>query len=84
MSVGINGWEILKLLMLTDHEPLLTQFCETAHPDPAAWFHLWRLIWISTEHPLAVRGLQDLARIAIRGPMKKVIHQEAVSRTGTD
>nr|KAF6272956.1 protein-L-isoaspartate (D-aspartate) O-methyltransferase domain containing 2 [Pipistrellus kuhlii] len=32
--------------------------------------------------PLAVRSLQDLARIAIRGAIKKVIHQEAVSRNG--
>ena len=26
--------------------------------------------------PLAVRSLQDLARIAIRGTIKKIIHQE--------
>lgn len=32
--------------------------------------------------PLAVRSLQDLARIAIRGAIKKAIHQEAVSRSG--
>uniref|UniRef100_A0A8C0CYX4 Protein-L-isoaspartate (D-aspartate) O-methyltransferase domain containing 2 n=1 Tax=Balaenoptera musculus TaxID=9771 RepID=A0A8C0CYX4_BALMU len=32
--------------------------------------------------PLAVRSLQDLARIAIRGAIKKVIHQEAVNRNG--
>uniref|UniRef100_A0A8B9XA95 Protein-L-isoaspartate (D-aspartate) O-methyltransferase domain containing 2 n=1 Tax=Bos mutus grunniens TaxID=30521 RepID=A0A8B9XA95_BOSMU len=32
--------------------------------------------------PLAVRSLQDLARIAIRGTIKKVIHQEAVNKNG--
>lgn len=32
--------------------------------------------------PLAVRSLQDLARIAIRRAIKKVIHQEAMSRNG--
>ncbi|XP_036100526.1 protein-L-isoaspartate O-methyltransferase domain-containing protein 2 isoform X3 [Molossus molossus] len=36
----------------------------------------------SVPAPLAVRSLQDLARIAIRGTIKKVIHQEAVSRNG--
>ncbi|MBW01880.1 Protein-L-isoaspartate O-methyltransferase domain-containing protein 2, partial [Eschrichtius robustus] len=35
-----------------------------------------------SEAPLAVRSLQDLARIAIRGAIKKVIHQEAVNRNG--
>ncbi|XP_010146079.1 PREDICTED: protein-L-isoaspartate O-methyltransferase domain-containing protein 2 isoform X2 [Eurypyga helias] len=32
--------------------------------------------------PVAVRSLQDLARIAIRGTIKKIIHQETVSRNG--
>ncbi|XP_025788104.1 protein-L-isoaspartate O-methyltransferase domain-containing protein 2 isoform X2 [Puma concolor] len=32
--------------------------------------------------PLAVRSLQDLARIAIRGTIKKVIRQETVSSSG--
>ncbi|EPY87814.1 protein-L-isoaspartate O-methyltransferase domain-containing protein 2-like isoform 2 [Camelus ferus] len=32
--------------------------------------------------PLAVRSLQDLARIAIRGTIKKVIHQETVNKAG--
>ncbi|XP_021568894.1 protein-L-isoaspartate O-methyltransferase domain-containing protein 2 isoform X1 [Carlito syrichta] len=32
--------------------------------------------------PVAVRSLQDLARIAIRGTIKKIIHQEAVSKNG--
>ncbi|XP_025255398.1 protein-L-isoaspartate O-methyltransferase domain-containing protein 2 isoform X2 [Theropithecus gelada] len=32
--------------------------------------------------PVAVRSLQDLARIAIRGTIKKVIHQETVSKNG--
>ncbi|XP_008939180.1 PREDICTED: protein-L-isoaspartate O-methyltransferase domain-containing protein 2 isoform X2 [Merops nubicus] len=32
--------------------------------------------------PVAVRSLQDLARIAIRGTIKKIIHQEALSRAG--
>ena len=32
--------------------------------------------------PLAVRSLQDLTRIAIRGTIKKVIHQEAVNKNG--
>ncbi|XP_006873385.1 PREDICTED: protein-L-isoaspartate O-methyltransferase domain-containing protein 2 isoform X2 [Chrysochloris asiatica] len=31
---------------------------------------------------LVVRSLQDLARIAIRGTIKKVIHQETASRSG--
>lgn len=34
--------------------------------------------------PLAIRSLQDLASIAIRGTYKKVIHQEAVSRNGNE
>uniref|UniRef100_A0A5F9DD62 Protein-L-isoaspartate (D-aspartate) O-methyltransferase domain containing 2 n=1 Tax=Oryctolagus cuniculus TaxID=9986 RepID=A0A5F9DD62_RABIT len=33
--------------------------------------------------PPAVRSLQDLARIAIRGTIKKVIHQETASRSGS-
>ncbi|XP_010176730.1 protein-L-isoaspartate O-methyltransferase domain-containing protein 2 isoform X2 [Antrostomus carolinensis] len=32
--------------------------------------------------PVAVRSLQDLARIAIRGTLKKIIHQEAMSKNG--
>ncbi|XP_009996903.1 PREDICTED: protein-L-isoaspartate O-methyltransferase domain-containing protein 2 isoform X2 [Chaetura pelagica] len=32
--------------------------------------------------PVAVRSLQDLARIAIRGTIKKIIHQETMSRSG--
>ncbi|KAL2763428.1 protein-L-isoaspartate O-methyltransferase domain-containing protein 2 isoform 2 [Daubentonia madagascariensis] len=32
--------------------------------------------------PVAVRSLQDLARIAIRGTIKKVIHQETVNKSG--
>nr|XP_010306113.1 PREDICTED: protein-L-isoaspartate O-methyltransferase domain-containing protein 2 isoform X2 [Balearica regulorum gibbericeps] len=32
--------------------------------------------------PVAVRSLQDLARIAIRGTIKKIIHQETMSKTG--
>nr|XP_008509876.1 PREDICTED: protein-L-isoaspartate O-methyltransferase domain-containing protein 2-like [Equus przewalskii] len=32
--------------------------------------------------PLAVRSLQDLARIAIRGTIKKIIHQETVNKSG--
>ncbi|KAM5246570.1 protein-L-isoaspartate O-methyltransferase domain-containing protein 2 isoform 2-T2 [Ctenodactylus gundi] len=32
--------------------------------------------------PLAVRSLQDLARIAIRGAIKKIIHQEALNKNG--
>uniref|UniRef100_A0A4X2KZU9 Protein-L-isoaspartate (D-aspartate) O-methyltransferase domain containing 2 n=1 Tax=Vombatus ursinus TaxID=29139 RepID=A0A4X2KZU9_VOMUR len=32
--------------------------------------------------PLAVRSLQDLARIAIRGTIKKIIHQETMSKSG--
>lgn len=32
--------------------------------------------------PVAVRSLQDLARIAIRGTIKKIIHQEALSKAG--
>uniref|UniRef100_A0A2I3GBX9 Protein-L-isoaspartate (D-aspartate) O-methyltransferase domain containing 2 n=1 Tax=Nomascus leucogenys TaxID=61853 RepID=A0A2I3GBX9_NOMLE len=32
--------------------------------------------------PVAVRSLQDLARIAIRGTIKKIIHQETVSKNG--
>lgn len=31
---------------------------------------------------MAVRSLQDLARIAIRGTIKKIIHQEALGRAG--
>lgn len=36
-----------------------------------------------TAAPLAVRSLQDLARIAIRGAIKKLIQQEAASRSGS-
>ncbi|XP_040826330.1 protein-L-isoaspartate O-methyltransferase domain-containing protein 2-like [Ochotona curzoniae] len=32
--------------------------------------------------PLAVHGLQELACVAIRSAVKKVVHQEAVSRSG--
>ncbi|XP_009081687.1 PREDICTED: protein-L-isoaspartate O-methyltransferase domain-containing protein 2 isoform X2 [Acanthisitta chloris] len=32
--------------------------------------------------PVAVRSLQDLARIAIRGTIKKIIHQETMSKSG--
>ena len=32
--------------------------------------------------PLAVRSLQDLARIAIRGTIKKIVHQEEGNRNG--
>lgn len=32
--------------------------------------------------PLAVRSLQDLARIAIRGTIKRIIHQETVNKQG--
>ncbi|XP_010016364.1 PREDICTED: protein-L-isoaspartate O-methyltransferase domain-containing protein 2 isoform X2 [Nestor notabilis] len=32
--------------------------------------------------PVAVRSLQDLARIAIRGTIKKLIHQETMGKTG--
>ncbi|XP_010074362.1 PREDICTED: protein-L-isoaspartate O-methyltransferase domain-containing protein 2 isoform X2 [Pterocles gutturalis] len=32
--------------------------------------------------PVAVRSLQDLARIAIRGTIKKIIHQETISKNG--
>ncbi|XP_009891735.1 PREDICTED: protein-L-isoaspartate O-methyltransferase domain-containing protein 2 isoform X2 [Charadrius vociferus] len=32
--------------------------------------------------PVAVRSLQDLARIAIRGTIKKIIHQETMSKNG--
>ncbi|XP_069351960.1 protein-L-isoaspartate O-methyltransferase domain-containing protein 2 isoform X2 [Eulemur rufifrons] len=32
--------------------------------------------------PVAVRSLQDLARIAIRATIKKIIHQETVSKNG--
>ncbi|XP_012509994.1 PREDICTED: protein-L-isoaspartate O-methyltransferase domain-containing protein 2 [Propithecus coquereli] len=37
---------------------------------------------LCTVAPVAVRSLQDLARIAIRGTIKKVIHQETVSKNG--
>lgn len=40
-----------------------------------------RLLFCSAA-PLAVRSLQDLARIAIRGTIKKVIRQETVSSSG--
>lgn len=32
--------------------------------------------------PVAVRSLQDLARIAIRGTIKKIIHQETMGKNG--
>lgn len=63
-----------------------------------AWFNLskqnfsWEYFWgsfsISAHEfhlvaaPVAVRSLQDLARIAIRGTIKKIIHQEAMSKAG--
>lgn len=59
-----------------------------------AWFNLskqnfsWESFWGRSDGfplpaaPVAVRSLQDLARIAIRGTIKKIIHQEALSKAG--
>ncbi|XP_057557667.1 protein-L-isoaspartate O-methyltransferase domain-containing protein 2 isoform X1 [Hippopotamus amphibius kiboko] len=67
---GPSAWETKKILAVS-FAPLI-QPCQSESGKS-------RLVQLP---PLAVRSLQDLARIAIRGTIKKIIHQEAVNRNG--
>ncbi|KAG5201627.1 hypothetical protein R6Z07F_012312 [Ovis aries] len=67
---GPSAWETKKILAVS-FAPLI-QPCQSENGKS-------RLVHLP---PLAVRSLQDLARIAIRGTIKKVIHQEAVNKNG--
>ncbi|XP_019827557.2 protein-L-isoaspartate O-methyltransferase domain-containing protein 2 isoform X2 [Bos indicus] len=67
---GPSAWETKKILAVS-FAPLI-QPCQSESGKS-------RLVQLP---PLAVRSLQDLARIAIRGTIKKVIHQEAVNKNG--
>ncbi|XP_021528173.2 protein-L-isoaspartate O-methyltransferase domain-containing protein 2 isoform X1 [Aotus nancymaae] len=68
---GPSAWETKKILAVS-FAPLI-QPCHSESGKP-------RLVQLP---PVAVRSLQDLARIAIRGTIKKIIHQETVSRNGS-
>uniref|UniRef100_A0A6I8NAL4 Protein-L-isoaspartate (D-aspartate) O-methyltransferase domain containing 2 n=1 Tax=Ornithorhynchus anatinus TaxID=9258 RepID=A0A6I8NAL4_ORNAN len=68
--IGPSAWETKKILAVS-FAPLI----QPNHSDSGKS----RLVQLP---PLAVRSLQDLARIAIRGTIKKIIHQEAMSRSG--
>ncbi|KAI5279825.1 Protein-L-Isoaspartate O-Methyltransferase Domain-Containing Protein 2 [Manis pentadactyla] len=67
---GPSAWETKKILAVS-FAPLI----QPCHSESGKS----RLVQLP---PLAVRSLQDLARIAIRGAIKKVIHQETLSRNG--
>ncbi|VTJ56768.1 Hypothetical predicted protein [Marmota monax] len=69
--IGPSAWETKKILAVS-FAPLV----QPCHSESGKS----RLVQLP---PLAVRSLQDLARIAIRGTIKKVIHQEAASRSGS-
>ncbi|XP_066186929.1 protein-L-isoaspartate O-methyltransferase domain-containing protein 2 isoform X1 [Sylvia atricapilla] len=67
---GPSAWETKKILAVS-FAPLI----QPNHADSGKS----RLVHLP---PVAVRSLQDLARIAIRGTIKKIIHQEALSKAG--
>ncbi|XP_075383768.1 protein-L-isoaspartate O-methyltransferase domain-containing protein 2 isoform X2 [Tenrec ecaudatus] len=67
---GPSAWETKKILAVS-FAPLI-QPCHSESGQS-------RLVHLPL---LAVRSLQDLARIAIRGTIKKVIHQEAADKRG--
>jgi len=67
---GPSAWETKKILAVS-FAPLI----QPCHSESGKS----RLVQLP---PLAVRSLQDLARIAIRGTIKKVIRQETVSSGG--
>ncbi|XP_040315922.1 protein-L-isoaspartate O-methyltransferase domain-containing protein 2 isoform X3 [Herpailurus yagouaroundi] len=67
---GPSAWETKKILAVS-FAPLI----QPCHSETGKS----RLVQLP---PLAVRSLQDLARIAIRGTIKKVIRQETVSSSG--
>nr|XP_003462871.1 protein-L-isoaspartate O-methyltransferase domain-containing protein 2 [Cavia porcellus] len=67
---GPSAWETKKILAVS-FAPLV----QPCHSESGKS----RLVQLP---PLAVRSLQDLARIAIRGTIKKIIHQEALSKSG--
>ncbi|XP_011720734.2 protein-L-isoaspartate O-methyltransferase domain-containing protein 2 isoform X2 [Macaca nemestrina] len=67
---GPSAWETKKILAVS-FAPLI----QPCHSESGKS----RLVQLP---PVAVRSLQDLARIAIRGTIKKVIHQETVSKNG--
>ncbi|NXK62504.1 PCMD2 protein, partial [Sylvietta virens] len=68
---GPSAWETKKILAVS-FAPLI----QPNHADSGKS----RLVHLP---PVAVRSLQDLARIAIRGTIKKIIHQEAMGKAGT-
>ncbi|NXR87595.1 PCMD2 protein, partial [Hypocryptadius cinnamomeus] len=67
---GPSAWETKKILAVS-FAPLI----QPNHTDSGKS----RLVHLP---PVAVRSLQDLARIAIRGTLKKLIHEEALSGAG--
>ncbi|XP_051489047.1 protein-L-isoaspartate O-methyltransferase domain-containing protein 2 isoform X2 [Apus apus] len=67
---GPSAWETKKILAVS-FAPLIQP--NQADSGKSRLVHL---------PPVAVRSLQDLARIAIRGTIKKIIHQETMSRSG--
>ncbi|XP_056363103.1 protein-L-isoaspartate O-methyltransferase domain-containing protein 2 isoform X1 [Oenanthe melanoleuca] len=69
--VGPSAWETKKILAVS-FAPLI----QPNHSDSGKS----RLVHLP---PVAVRSLQDLARIAIRGTIKKIIHQEALGKAGS-
>ncbi|XP_036916045.1 protein-L-isoaspartate O-methyltransferase domain-containing protein 2 isoform X2 [Sturnira hondurensis] len=68
---GPSAWETKKILAVS--------FAPLVQP-PRSGSGRPRLVQLP---PLAVRSLQDLARIAIRAAIKRVIHQEAASGSGS-
>uniref|UniRef100_A0A8C3WMX4 Protein-L-isoaspartate O-methyltransferase domain-containing protein 2 n=1 Tax=Catagonus wagneri TaxID=51154 RepID=A0A8C3WMX4_9CETA len=67
---GPSAWETKKILAVS-FAPLI----QPCHSESGKS----RLVQLP---PLAVRSLQDLARIAIRGTIKRIIHQETVNKQG--
>ncbi|XP_032074335.1 protein-L-isoaspartate O-methyltransferase domain-containing protein 2 [Thamnophis elegans] len=67
---GPSAWQTKKILAVS-FAPLI----QPNHLDSGKS----RLVHLP---PVMVRSLQDLARIAIRGTIKKVIHQETASKNG--
>ncbi|XP_065270492.1 protein-L-isoaspartate O-methyltransferase domain-containing protein 2 [Emys orbicularis] len=67
---GPAAWETKKILAVS-FAPLI----QPIHADSGKS----RLVHLP---PITVRSLQDLARIAIRGTIKRIIHQETMSKNG--
>uniref|UniRef100_A0A0F7Z9Z2 Protein-L-isoaspartate O-methyltransferase domain-containing protein 2-like protein n=1 Tax=Crotalus adamanteus TaxID=8729 RepID=A0A0F7Z9Z2_CROAD len=70
IRTGPSAWETKKILAVS-FAPLI----QPNHSDSGKS----RLVHLP---PVVVRSLQDLARIAIRGTIKKLIHQERASKNG--